>query len=116
MSTGTFDGRMGLDDLQTDVEHAATTLDDYAFLDRETTQELAMLAAALDADTDELVRRAVHALFQSLTETGRLDFHLRGAYDTTYDEYLSGMAYDDLVAGGYQAPDDNDTQDRPYRF
>jgi len=106
---------MSLDDLQTDVELAYEDLEDYAFLDRETRQELAMLSAALDADTDELLRRAVHLLFQSTTDTGRLDFHLRGAYDVTYDEYLSGMSYDEMAGGAGQAPPEPD-QDRRYQF
>jgi hypothetical protein len=104
---------MSLDDLETDVELAYDDLDDYEFLDRESRQELAMLSAALDADTDELLRRAVHLLFQSTTESGRLDFHLRSAYDVTYDEYLSGMTYDEMAGGTeFQAGDD----DRRYQF
>ena len=103
---------MSLDDLQTDVELAYEDLD-YAFLDRESRQELAMLSAALDADTDELLRRAVHLLFQSTTDTGRLDFHLRGAYDVTYDEYLTGVSYDEMA--GQQAPPEPD-EDRRYQF
>ncbi|MFB6071581.1 MAG: hypothetical protein ABEJ88_01285 [Halobacterium sp.] len=106
---------MSLDDLETDVELAYDDLDDYDFLDRESRQELAMLSAALDADEDELLRRAVHLLFQSTTESGRLDFHLRSAYDVTYDEYLSGMTYDEMAggAGGFQQGGDDD---RRYQF
>ncbi|GAA0267038.1 hypothetical protein [Halobacterium noricense] len=104
---------MSLDDLETDVELAYDDLDDYAFLDRESRQELAMLSAALDADTDELLRRAIHLLFQSTTESGRLDFHLRSTYDVTYDEYLSGMTFDEMTGGtAVQQPDD----DRRYQF
>ena len=103
---------MSLDDLQTDVELAYEDLEDYAFLDRESRQELAMLSAALDADTDELLRRAVHLLFQSTTDSGRLDFHLRGAYDVTYDEYLTGVSYDEMAGG---APPESD-EDRRYQF
>jgi hypothetical protein len=104
---------MSLDDLETDVELAYEDLDDYEFLDRESRQELAMLSAALDAGTDELLRRAVHVLFQSTTETGRLDFHLRSTYDVTYDEYLSGMTYDQMAGGTeFQQSDD----DRRYQF
>ncbi|MCD2199695.1 MULTISPECIES: hypothetical protein [unclassified Halobacterium] len=104
---------MSLDDLETDVELAYEDLDDYEFLDRESRQELAMLSAALDADTDELLRRAIHLLFQSTTESGRLDFHLRSTYDVTYDEYLSGMTFDDVTGGAaVQQPDD----DRRYQF
>ncbi|MFC3476896.1 hypothetical protein [Halobacterium litoreum] len=103
---------MSLDDLETDVELAFDDLD-YDFLDRESKQELAMLSAALDADEDELLRRAVHMLFQSTTESGRLDFHLRSAYDVTYDEYLSGMTYGEMT-GANQFPQDDD--DRRYQF
>jgi len=103
---------MSLDDLETDVELAYDDLD-YEFLDRESRQELAMLGAALDADTDELLRRA-HLLFQSTTESGQLDFHLRSTYDVTYDEYLSGMTFDEMTGGaGVQQPDDDD---RRYQF
>lgn len=49
---------MSLDDLETDVELAFDDPDGYEFLDRGSQRELAMLSAALDADTDEL-RRAV---------------------------------------------------------
>ncbi|MFB6269171.1 MAG: hypothetical protein ABEH83_04450, partial [Halobacterium sp.] len=104
---------MGLDELETDLELAYDDLDDYDFLDRESRQELAMLSAALDADTDELLRRAVHLLFQTTTDTGRLDFHLRSAYDVTYDEYLSGMTFDEMAGGGqFQQSED----DRRYQF
>ena len=103
---------MSLDDLQTDVELAYEDLEDYAFLDRESRQELAMLSAALDADTDELLRRAVHLLFQSTTDSGRLDFHLRGAYDVTYDEYLTGVSYDEMAGSAPPEPD----EDRRYQF
>jgi hypothetical protein len=102
---------MSLDDLETDVELAFEDLD-YDFLDRESKQELAMLSAALDAETDELLRRAVHLLFQSTTESGRLDFHLRSTYDVTYDEYLSGVTYSEM-AGGSELPQDDD---RRYQF
>lgn len=103
---------MSLEDLETDVELAFEDLD-YEFLDRESKQELAMLSAALDADTDELLRRAVHLLFQSTTESGRLDFHLRSTYDVTYDEYLSGMTYGEM-AGGAELPQGDD--ERRYQF
>lgn len=103
---------MSLEDLETDVELAFEDLD-YEFLDRESQQELAMLSAALDADTDELLRRAVHLLFQSTTESGRLDFHLRSTYDVTYDEYLSGMTYGEMAGGG-ELPQGDD--ERRYQF
>ena len=104
---------MSLDDLETDVELSFDDLGDYEFLDRESRQELAMLTAALDADTDELLRRAVHLLFQSTTETGRLDFHLRSTYDVTYDEYISGMTYAEMTGADQFAAGDDD---RRYQF
>ncbi len=109
---------MGLDDLSTDVEAAYSDLgDDLAVdLDAETRNELAMLLAAYEPDDpDELVRRAVHMLFQSAVETGTLDFHLRSGYDVTYDEYLSGMTYDEMTgADRFPQPDQND--ERRYQF
>lgn len=81
-------------------------------LDRETKNELAMLAAGLDAEPEDLVERGVHLLFQSAVETGRLDFHLRSTYDVTYDEFLSGMTFDEM-GGGYQPAEE---QDRRYQF
>lgn len=93
---------MSLDELSDDVESRYADLGDgiTVTLDRETRNELALLTSALDPDdTDELLRRAVHMLFQTTVETGRLDFHLRSGYDVTYDEYLSGMTYDEMTAG-----------------
>jgi hypothetical protein len=81
-------------------------------LDRESRTELAMLLAATDADRDELLRRAVHLLFQTSVETGQLDFQLRTEFDCTYDEYLSGMSYDEM--GGQ--PPATDDGDRRYQF
>ncbi len=106
---------MTLDDLTDDVDARYGDLGDElaVSLDRETRNELALLDAALDpAETDELVRRAVHTLFQSVVETGTLDFHLRSGYDCTYDEYLSGMTYDEMA--GTTPQQDND--DRRYQF
>ena len=100
---------MTLDDLDSDVKDVYGDLDDqFAFeLDRETKNELAMLAAVFDADVDELLRRGVHALFRSTVDTGDLDFHLRQGYDVTYDEYLSGMTYDEMT-GADQYPQRDD--------
>ena len=107
---------MSLDHLRTDVENAARELDDELSvpLDAETRNELAMLTAAYGPeDTDALVRRAVHELFQRAVETGNLDFHLRSGYDCTYDEFLSGMSYEEMT-GADQYPDlDDDTR---YQF
>jgi hypothetical protein len=107
---------MSLDDLTADVQDNYSDLGDElgVSLDRETRNELAMLTAALDPeDTDELVRRAVHMLFQTAVERGNLDFHLRGEYDVTYDEYLSGMTFDEMTGGGYQS---GEKDDRRYQF
>jgi hypothetical protein len=100
---------MSLDELTADVQDAYGDLGDELAvdLDRETRNELAMLAAALGTDEDELVRRAVHTLYRSTVDTGDLDFHLRQGYDVTYDEYLSGMTYDEMT-GADQYPQRDD--------
>ena len=101
---------MSLDDLDDDVKAAYSKLDDdlAVSLDRETKNELAMLTAAFDTDeADELVRRAVHLLFQTTVDRGNLDFHLRQGYDVTYDEYLSGMTYEEMT-GADQYPQRDD--------
>ncbi|WP_251342848.1 hypothetical protein [Haloplanus halophilus] len=100
---------MGLDELTADVEDAYGALGDELAveLDRETRNELAMLSAAIGADEGELVRRAIHALYRSTVDTGDLDFHLRQGYDVTYDEYLSGMTYDEMT-GADQYPQRDD--------
>jgi hypothetical protein len=109
---------MSLDDLTEDVQSQYSDLgeDLSVDLDRETRNELAMLTTALEPDdTDELLRRAVHMLFQSAVETGNLDFHLRSQYDTTYDEYLSGMSFEEMT-GGNQFPQPQQNDDRRYQF
>jgi len=109
---------MSLDDLQADIEDEYTDLGDQlaVSLDRETRNELAMLAAAFGPEeTDELLRRAVHMLFQTAVETGNLDFHLRSEYDVTYDEYLSGMTFDEMT-GADQFPQQQQKDDRRYQF
>jgi hypothetical protein len=106
---------MSLDDLGEDIESEYAAMGDSvsASLDRETRNELALLAAAYEPDDlDELVRRGVHMLFQTAVETGNLDFHLRSAYDVTYDEYLfaqSNNTYNQRGGGG-------DPDDRRYQF
>ena len=88
---------MSLDDLAADIERTYGEMGESTAvsLDRETRNELALLAAAYEPDElDELVRRGVHMLFQTAVETGNLDFHLRSAYDLTYDEYLFGQMED----------------------
>ncbi len=107
---------MSLTELSDDVEERYGALADplAVDLDRETRNELALLTAAMEPDeTDELLRRGVHMLFQTAVETGTLDFHLRSGYDVTYDEYLSGMTYDEMAGG--QLPG-SDSDDRRYQF
>jgi hypothetical protein len=109
---------MALEDLSTDVEAAYADLGEELTveLDAETRNELAMLAAAYEPDeTDELLRRAVHVLFQTAVDTGNLDFHLRRGYEVTYDEYLSGMTYDEMT-GADQFPQAEQNDDRRYQF
>ncbi|NUB92412.1 hypothetical protein HTZ84_05460 [Haloterrigena sp. SYSU A558-1] len=107
---------MSLDDLNDDVTDAYSALDEdlTVSLDRETRNELALLETALEPEeTDELVRRAIHMLFQSTIDTGKLDFQLRTAYDVTYDEYLSGMTFEEMT-GADQYPTMDD--ERRYQF
>ncbi|GAB7020415.1 hypothetical protein [Halostagnicola bangensis] len=107
---------MSLDDLNDEITESYSELGDDldVALDRETRNELALLETALEPEaTDELVRRAVHMLFQSTVETGTLDFHLRSGYDVTYDEYLSGMTFEEMTgANNYPSMDD----ERRYQF
>ena len=107
---------MSLEDLTADVEDAYSALGEAELaLDEESRMELAMLMTALDAeDASSLVQRAVHILFQSTVDTGKLDFHLRSTYDVTYDEYLSGMTYDEMTGGMDFGQGDED--DRRYQF
>jgi len=110
---------MGLDELSSDVEDAYGGLGDELSvdLDAETRNELAMLQSAYEPDEpDELLRRAVHMLFQAAVETGTLDFHLRSGYDVTYDEYLSGVTFDEMTAGGSFPQQTGDDNARRYRF
>ncbi|XVH31847.1 hypothetical protein ACNS7O_01315 [Haloferacaceae archaeon DSL9] len=91
---------MGLDELNADIEAAYGEFDDEVTvdLDRETKNELAMLSAAFGGDDPaELVRRSIHLLYRQTVDSGDLDFHLRTAYDLTYDEYLAGVTYDDMA-------------------
>ena len=109
---------MTLDELSDDVTQRYSDIGDELAvdLDRETRNELAMLTVALEpAESDELVRRAIHMLFQTTVETGNLDFHLRSGYDVTYDEYLSGMTFEEMTGGG-QFPQPQQNDDRRYQF
>ena len=106
---------MSLDELTADVEAAYSDLDEVdVSLDEESRMELAMLQTALDTtETSKLVQRAIHILFQSTVDTGKLDFHPRNSYDVTYDEYLSGMTYDEMTGGMDFGSEDDD---RRYQF
>jgi hypothetical protein len=108
---------MSLDDLEADIESTYTDIDEDldVSLDEETKRELTMLVAALDPEEPvDLIRRAVHLLFQSTVETGKLDFHMRSTYDVTYDEYLSGMTFDEMTGNDF--PQDQQKDDRRYQF
>ena len=106
---------MSLEDLNDDVEAAYASLNDEFALDveRETKYELAMLMATLDAEPGDLIRRGVHALFRQTVDTAQLDFHLRSAYGVTYDEYLSGMTYEEMTGAANLPPRDDE---RRYQF
>ena len=107
---------MSLEDLSDDIETAYGDLGDElaVSLDRETRNELAMLETILEPDeTDELVRRAIHMLFQTAVDTGTMDFHLRSGYEVTYDEFLSGMTFEEMT-GQNQYPQMDD--ERRYQF
>ena len=107
---------MRLDDLTENVQDSYHTIDDEVSvsLDREAQNELALLEAALDPeDTDELVRRAIHLFFQTTVDSGKLDFQLRSEYDATYDEFLSGMTFEQMT-GADQYPSMDD--ERRYQF
>lgn len=109
-------GTMGLDELADDVSEQYGDLGEElpVELDRETRNELAMLTVALDpGEPDELVRRAIHMFFQTTVETGRLDFNLRSRHDVTYDEYLSGMTFEDVTP---EFPQPQQHEDRRYQF
>lgn len=105
-----------LDDLNDEITESYSSLGDEldVTLDRETRNELALLETAMEPEsTDELVRRAIHMLFQTTVETGNIDFHLRSGFDVTYDEYLSGMTFDEMTgADNYPSMDD----ERRYQF
>ena len=106
---------MSLEDLNEDVEAAYASLNDqFALdLDRETKHELAMLKATLEAEPGALLRRGIHALYRSTVDTAQLDFHLRTEYGVTYDEYLSGMTYDEMTGAADVPPRDDE---RRYQF
>ena len=109
---------MSLDDLTDDVEETYEDVDEQLDIDLDegTQRELTMLLTALDAeDAEDVLEEAVSLLFQSTVESGKLDFHLRSAYDVTYDEYLSGMTYEEMT-GGAQFPQAQQKDERRYHF
>lgn len=109
---------MGLEELTEDVEETYTDIDEDLDVDIDDgiKRELTMLQTALDTDEGaELIERAIHLLFQQTVETGQLDFHLRSTYDVTYDEYLSGMTFEEM-SGGFDFPQPAQNDDRRYQF
>ena len=103
--------RMSLEELREDVTAQYSAIDDEVSveLDRESANELAMLATAFGTDDpQELLRRGLHLLYRQTVDSGDLDFHLRAGYDVTYDEYLSGMSYEEM-AGGNDLPSLDDS-------
>ena len=100
MQLPTCHTHMSLDELTEEVAAQYSDLDDAVEvdIDRETKNELAMLAAAFDVDDPaELFVRGVHLLYRQTVDTGDLDFHLRSGFNVTYDEYLSGMSYEEMT-------------------
>ena len=89
---------MGLDELDAQVERNRRALGDEIRvpLDGQTRDELALLAAVLGTDTDEVARRAVHEYLRVLLGNQVLDAHLRQKYDVAYNEYLAGREMDDV--------------------
>jgi hypothetical protein len=109
---------MSLEELTEDVEDKYADLGDEidVELDRETRNELAMLSVAFEPEEmDELVRRGIHMLFQTTVDTGKLDFHLRSSHGVNYDEYLSGMTFEEMT-GGNEFPQPQQNDDRRYQF
>lgn len=106
---------MSLEELSDAVENARNDLDDTITveLDRESVHELAMLKAVLDTDETELIQRGIHVLFQATVDTAKLDFHLRNEYGVTYEEFLTGMTYDEMTGGAQYPPQDDE---RRYQF
>jgi len=106
-----------LDDLTADVEQTYADLADLDVdIDEEARRELTMLATAFDTDDpSDLVERAIHLLFQTSVDTGRLDFHLRSTYDVTYDEYLMDATMN-TYSGQQGDPQSDQNDDRRYQF
>lgn len=100
---------MGLDELDAQVERNRRALGDEITvpLDGQTRDELALLAAVLGTDADEVARRAVHEHLRVLLGNQILDAHLRQKYDVTYDEYLVGQEMDDFQGEQGAARDDD---------
>jgi hypothetical protein len=109
---------MGLEDLNGEIESAYADLGDEVTVElgREARHELAMLVAALDEEGADLIERAVHLLFRTSIDTAKLDFHLRGEYDVTYDEYLMGETMDTYMDQGQAGLKDDDRDNRRYQM
>jgi hypothetical protein len=93
---------MGLDELNAQIERNRRALGDEVRvpLDGQSRDELALLAAVLGNDAEEVVRRAVHEHLRVLLGNQVLDAHLRQRYDVTYNEYLAGREADDISGEG----------------
>ena len=107
---------MSLEELSTEIESRYADIPDSYELtfDRQTKNELAMLSAVFGTDSiDELLKRGIHLLYQSTVDTGGLDFQLRREFDVTYDEYLSGMTYEEMRGGNFPPQTEDD---RRYQF
>jgi hypothetical protein len=96
---------MGLDELEAQVERNRRALGEETRvpLDGQARDELALLAAVLGTDADDVVRDAVHEYLRVLLGNQVLDAHLRRKYDVAYDEYLAGREIDDAQPAGRDA-------------
>jgi len=99
---------MGLDELEAQVERNRRALGDEVRvpLDGQSRDELALLAAVLGTDADEVARRAVHEYLRVLLGNQVLDAHLRQKYDVAYDEYLAGRELDGAAGDALRGDDD----------
>ncbi|MCX2819555.1 MAG: hypothetical protein ACI9QA_000583 [Methanobacteriota archaeon] len=100
---------MGLDELDGQLERNRRALGDdvHVPLDGQSRDELALLAAVLGTDADEVMRRAVHEYLRVLLGNQVLDAHLRQKYDVAYNEYLAGRETEDLPGEGSVRGDDD---------
>lgn len=100
---------MGLDELEAQVERNRRALGDELRvpLDGQTRDELALLAAVLGTDVDEVMRRSVHEYLRVLLGNQVLDAHLRQKYDVAYDEYLAGREIEEIQQGTREPRDED---------